>query len=96
VNEKFNVNITNVLTPNGDGINDTWKIENIETINQSVVQVFDRNGVEVFYSKEYNNDWQGIRGSDILPDGTYYYLVTSESSNALFRGALTIIRNNKD
>ncbi|WP_185154188.1 gliding motility-associated C-terminal domain-containing protein [Fulvivirga sp. M361] len=95
VNENFNININNVLTPNGDGVNDNWEIDNLESINNPSVQVFDRNGVEVFSSNGYNNDWQGTRGSDILPDGTYYYIVVSESSNAIFRGALTIIRDGK-
>ncbi|WP_185154028.1 DUF2341 domain-containing protein [Fulvivirga sp. M361] len=94
VNENFDVDISNVLTPNGDGANDFWVITNIDVIPDPVVQVFDRNGVEVFSSTTYNNDWEGTRGSDILPDGTYYYVITSESSGAAFKGALTIIRNN--
>ncbi|MEM6522152.1 MAG: DUF2341 domain-containing protein [Bacteroidota bacterium] len=93
VNENFDVSVNNVLTPNGDGVNDTWEVTNIDTINDPVVQVFDRNGVEVFFMENYNNSWEGTRGSDLLPDGTYYYIISSKSSNALFKGALTILRN---
>lgn len=96
VNENFDVTINNVLTPNGDGVNDTWEVANIDTINDSFVQVFDRNGIEVFSMENYNNTWEGTRGSDLLPDGTYYYIISSKSSNALFKGALTILRNNRD
>lgn len=63
--------IHNALTPNGDGINDTWVIEGLYAYDANTVQVYNKWGDRVYEKMNYNNDWNG--GS--LPDGTYFYLV---------------------
>ena len=70
------VNVSEAITPNGDGINDTWMIYNIENYPNSSVRVFNRWGTEVFFAKGYQNDWNGAykNNSQPLPDsGSYYY-----------------------
>lgn len=63
-----------IVTPNGDGINDTWTIINIERFSGTVVRIFNRWGNEVFRTNTYNNDWNGTNKSGkILPAGSYYY-----------------------
>ena len=64
-----------VLTPNGDNINDTWVIVNIESYPQASVTVFNRWGNEVFRANGYNNDWGGDSKGDVLPSGSYYYQI---------------------
>lgn len=93
--DDFKLEAMNVLTPNGDGVNDTWKIKNIENYGSAMVYVYDRNGVEVFSAREYANDWNGSAGADLLPDGTYYYLVKFSDSDVAYTGSLTILRNDK-
>jgi gliding motility-associated-like protein len=69
---------TQVLTPNGDGYNDTWIVENITNNPNSVVRVFNRWGSLVYSAKNYQNDWDGkLNGSDVtVPDGgSYYYQI---------------------
>jgi gliding motility-associated-like protein len=95
VKDDFILEAMNVLTPNNDGVNDTWKIKNVESYGSASVYVYDRNGVEVFSSRAYQNDWKGNRGNDILPDGTYYYLVKFADSKVAYTGSLTILRNAK-
>ncbi len=76
-----NVVVTQLLTPNGDGKNDTWIIQGINNFPQAVVKVFNRWGNEVYYALPYNNDWDGRSnsgmslGNGYLPSGTYYYVV---------------------
>jgi gliding motility-associated-like protein len=53
------LNIAQAITPNGDGVNDTWVIYNIENHPGSIVRVFNRWGKEVYYSNNYHNDWDG-------------------------------------
>ncbi|WP_310594199.1 gliding motility-associated C-terminal domain-containing protein [Flavobacterium sp.] len=53
------LNIAQAITPNGDGVNDTWVIYNIENHPGSIVRVFNRWGNEVYYSNNYHNDWDG-------------------------------------
>jgi gliding motility-associated-like protein len=85
--------IHNVITPDGNGLNDTWKITNIETFESADVYVYDRWGKEVLNVKGYQNDWEGVSGTDQLPDGTYYYVILFSDSDKVYRGSLTILRN---
>ncbi|RKN81398.1 FG-GAP-like repeat-containing protein [Ulvibacterium marinum] len=65
------------VSPNADGIHDTWVIENITDHPDALIKVFDRNGREVFSTNDYQNDWGGTEGngSSLLPVGSYYYVV---------------------
>ncbi len=73
--------ITQLVTPNADGKNDTWIIQGINNFPQAKVTVYNRWGNEVYNSAPYNNDWDGKSnsgislGNDYLPAGTYYYVV---------------------
>lgn len=96
VSRDFQVYPAEVLTPNGDGINDTWVIENIENYKTCKVQVLNRWGEMVFEQEAYQNGWEGTnKNSDILPDGTYYYILTFSDIDRSYKGALTIMRNKK-
>ncbi len=93
VNDDYRIAASNVFTPDGNGQNDTWVIKNVETFGDVNVRVFDRYGTMVFQETAYQNDWRGTRGNDILPDGTYYYVITFSSNERKYNGALTILRN---
>jgi gliding motility-associated-like protein len=72
------VDVSNGFTPNGDTINDTWFIKNINFYPNASIRVFNRWGNEVYTSRGYNNDWNGETtegGSGLLPVGSYYYVV---------------------
>ena len=93
VMEDFRLVANNVFTPDDNGQNDTWVIQNVETFGDVNVRVYDRYGALVYQSKAYQNDWSGTYGNDILPDGTYFYVITFSESDQKYNGALTIIRN---
>ena len=77
----FTIHIHDVITPNGDGINDVWVIEGIHSYPENTVQVFDKFGDMVYSKQNYNNDWSGeSSGGGHLPDGTYFYLVKLNAS----------------
>jgi gliding motility-associated-like protein len=71
----ININVSQAITPNGDGVNDTWMISNIESYPKNNVKVFNRWGSEVFSANGYRNDWNGhYKNSDqSLPDASSYY-----------------------
>jgi gliding motility-associated-like protein len=84
--ESTQINVAEAITPNGDGINDTWVISNIENYTNSVVRVFNRWGSEVFVSRNYKNDWDGHYkdNSKSLPDsGSYYYQIDLDGDGVL-------------
>ena len=86
--DKDQVNISEAFTPNGDGINDTWVISNIEYYPASTVRVFNRWGTEVFVARNYQNDWDGhYKGnSSSLPESSsYYYQIDLDGDGAIDR-----------
>ncbi len=75
------INVYNAISPNGDGMNDFLKIENIELYPNNFITVYTRWGDKVFEQAEYNNIENVFEGkSNIgknrqLLEGTYYYVV---------------------
>ncbi len=84
--------IPNVITPNNDGKNDTWRIDNLYLFPRSSVQIINRWGDEVFSSTDYQNDWDGNFGNAPLPAGTYYYILDIGNNWGLLKGDITILR----
>ena len=73
-------NIPKGISPNGDGMNDSFDLSGMD-IKQ--LSVFNRYGVKVFTVANYTNQWHGQtdNGHD-LPDGTYYYLIEPNTGGA--------------
>ncbi len=84
--------IPNVLTPNGDGYNDTWFIKNVELFPRNSVQIINRWGDVVYQNRNYRNNWDGEYGGGPLPAGTYYYILDLGDDWGLFKGDVTILR----
>ena len=87
--------IPNLMTPNGDGYNDIWKIKNIEAYEESEVTIFDAYGKVIYQSTPYYNDWNATTSNgDIIPDGTYFYVVILGEDFEPMKGTLTIVSKN--
>jgi len=81
------------ITPNGDGINDTWIIDNIQLFNDAIVEVYNRWGQMLFQSAPgYPVPWDGRFNGEDLPVGTYYYVIYSANFEDPFTGPITIVR----
>lgn len=63
------------VSPNGDGMNDTFDLSNF---NVSNLQIFNRYGRVVYEANDYTNQWYGqtTDDSELLPSATYYYVIT--------------------
>jgi len=83
---------TNLISPNGDGKNDTWVIRNIEKYPNNIVRVFDRLGRMVYSAANYVNSWDGIYQGVPLPEDTYYYIIEIPDGKGQKRGYVSIIR----
>ncbi|WP_373515119.1 gliding motility-associated C-terminal domain-containing protein [Persicitalea sp.] len=86
------VKIPNGFTPNGDGTNDTWEIENSAAYTDCEVNIFNRWGNKVFSSKGYDKDWGGQFNNEDLPAATYYYVIKLHPDLAVRSGSVTIFR----
>jgi gliding motility-associated-like protein len=77
--------VHNVITPNGDGVNDTWIIECIEKYPDNWVDIFNEWGDRINYFRHYDNIKQVWDGTNLnkkhVPDGTYYYVLTIKNMN---------------
>ncbi len=95
VEDEMRIIPSNILTPNNNNENDTWNIVNIDSYPEAEIMIFDRWGKTIYKTSHYLNDWQGTNfNGDILPDGTYYYvIVLSKENNMIYKGAITILRD---
>jgi gliding motility-associated-like protein/uncharacterized repeat protein (TIGR01451 family) len=75
------ITVPNVITVNGDGVNDTWEIENIHGYPHSIIEIYNRWGNLVWKAEGYPKNWDGtnFRNGEVLPDGTYFYIINLHS-----------------
>lgn len=86
--------IPNAFTPNGDGINESWKIEGIEIYKGSRIKVLDKFGVVVLDKIITGSfEWDGKFNSRNLPTGNYYYIIKI-TDGRLLTGYLLIKNRN--
>lgn len=85
-------NLPNIITPNGDGLNDEWHLETItEKYSDYEITIYNRVGNIVFYCKNnYANDWNGQSLNPnyrmpmgVLPSGIYTYVIKIEGGRKL-------------
>lgn len=83
----------NILSPNGDGENDTWEIKNLNLFPENEVKIFDRTGKQIFYGKNYQNNWDGRISGQVIPEDAYYYIILIQNGEKteIKKGFITII-----
>ncbi|WP_175634652.1 gliding motility-associated C-terminal domain-containing protein [Pedobacter ghigonis] len=84
--------VPNSISPNGDGVNDTWKINGAENHPEAEFSVFNRLGNRLFYSKGYAKEFNGTYNGKPLPAGVYYFVIDMKTDCGKISGSLTIIR----
>ncbi|HKC69555.1 MAG TPA: gliding motility-associated C-terminal domain-containing protein, partial [Bacteroidia bacterium] len=87
-------NINNGFTPNGDGKNDTWVIDELYKFPNAEIEIYNRWGEQLFYSKGAYTPWNGTYKGSPVPVGTYYYVIRLNDKNFPdhYAGPLTILR----
>ncbi|NML38721.1 T9SS type B sorting domain-containing protein [Chitinophaga sp. G-6-1-13] len=95
VADDYKLDATNLLTPNGDGKNDRWVIRNLDSYPDNEVKIFDRTGRLIYQRRNYSNDWDGTLNGHPLAEGTYYYVLTVNGTTRVWKGFITIIRNDQ-
>jgi gliding motility-associated-like protein len=83
----------NFFSPNGDGKNDEFKVDDLIAVSGLTFKVMNRQGLVVFQQKDYDNLWQGKDKNDNdLPQGVYYYLFIDGSGKTIYKGSITLVR----
>ena len=85
------IEVPNAFSPNGDGVNDKWIINNIEGYPNCTVQIFNRYGQAVFNSTGYAKPWDGTLHGIALPVGTYYYIIDTKVSKFLGKAGYVVL-----
>ena len=90
------------FTPNGDGTNDRWQIDNLDFFSNVLIEIYNRWGEKLFiftgHGRDYEhvpaNQWDGIWKGKPVPIGTYYFVIDfhDEYEEKPKTGPLTIIR----
>ncbi len=83
INKK--VIVPNVITPNNDGFNDIFTIENLPLYSHLIVR--NKKGIIVYNSVNYKNNWNG----DDLLTGNYLYELKLPDGNVIY-GSLDIVK----
>ncbi len=84
--------IPNVITPNGDGKNDSFEIQGLGKYPTNSIVIFNRYGDHVFERENYGNDWNAAG----LVAGTYYYLLRVTDALGVtteFKGWIQVIKD---
>lgn len=86
------VEIPNWFSPNSNGANDLWIIQGfeLEELNLIVFNVFG----QIIYETNSDNyvPWDGTYLGEPLPNGDYYYVMTSKDERKYYSGYVTILR----
>lgn len=88
--------VPNAFTPNGDGINDIFKVkEGYRSIIEFKATVFDRWGKKLYSWTDLEGGWDGKCGGHEVPDGAYYLHIQARGADGRkyhIRKAINILR----
>ncbi|MEO0041407.1 MAG: hypothetical protein RL329_855 [Bacteroidota bacterium] len=81
------------VSPNNDGKNDVLIIDGLQNYPKHTLCVFNRWGNEVLNVQNYQQDWTGIWNGQLLPDGTYFYLLRDDEKGQIVKtGYIQLMR----
>ncbi len=86
------VTFPSAFTPNNDGENDTWIIEDIGYYPTALINIYNRIGQQVFRSVGYATPWDGTWNGNTLPQDTYYVVINLKNDTPVIQGTITILR----
>jgi hypothetical protein len=76
----------NVITPDGDGMNDFFKID--KSLTNTSLLILNRWGKEIYYTSDYQNDWM----ADDHPTGVYFYKMSNSCVDMPIQGWINVVR----
>jgi len=87
-----NFRVPNVITANGDGINDLWVLPNTYSRKDDViVTIYNEKGQEIYNEPNYQNNWPGSNTQFSKQNMVFYYKIQQENKT-IKQGTITVIR----
>ncbi len=90
--------IPNAISPNNDGKNDIWRLDFIDIYYPNAeIEIYNRWGQRLFFSKGYSNAWDGTYKGAPLPVASYYYIINlmdplKKDDENIFKGTLLLMK----
>jgi len=99
IEKERRIRIYDGFSPNGDGSNETFYIENIEFFPENELLIYSRWGDLVYSAKPYNNEWDGssktngvkLIGNKVV-DGTYFFILKLTPESEAINGTIDLRR----
>ncbi|MBK0377673.1 gliding motility-associated C-terminal domain-containing protein [Mucilaginibacter segetis] len=86
------ITVPNTFSPNGDGVNDYWNIDQLSTYPECLLTIYSRDGQEVYKSYGYAKPWTGNYQGKALPAGVYYYVIDLKNNTPKRTGWVLLVR----
>jgi gliding motility-associated-like protein len=74
---KIDLDIPNAFTPNGDNVNDTWRVQmlNRDKLVRATIKVYNKHGLLLYEADGLEKNWDATFNGERLPADTYYYTI---------------------
>lgn len=90
---KYEVVVTPMVTPNGDGVNDKFEIKGLEKYPNSEITLYDRTGKKLLSTiGEKFEGWDGTYLGHPLPSTDYWYEIFISELDKTYIGHFTLVR----
>lgn len=100
--DPYPINPDKFFSPNGNGINDRWFVENIDCYEGYIIEIYDRFGRKLYVYKKgsfsggsVTDDfpgWDGMYNGHQMPSDDYWYIITVERIRKQYNGHFTLKR----
>ncbi len=92
--ECCNLFVPNVFSPNGDGINESFRALTNCSLQSFQLKIFNRWGGMIFQSNDVNQEWNGRVNNQVAAQGVYTWIITYNIGNGdqLETGTISLIR----
>ncbi len=95
ITTKIDQLIPTIISPNGDDLNDEWKLPFIELLFPTAeIQIYNEWGQKLFQSTGYSVPWDGTYNGEPVSNGNYFYIIDlkNDLETSVFKGVLMVLR----
>jgi gliding motility-associated-like protein len=91
--DPYSVKLPNIISPNGDALNQTWRIDMLPEFEKYEVTIMDRQGAVIMKKSPYDNSFNGSdsEGKELV-NGVYFYYLRHTEQDIKFKGYIQVIR----